>query len=244
MGAIPNCTNKANQSTNEDETEGNEVEKTEDEKESLSEDESASAHESTEASTSKEQLGSATNINRQAEHLKSEAEKLVHRAEEKVGQTFKRAEEKVKRIMDTSNVVDTLKQVEKTFMGKMDAVISEIRSYSQQVTDAARSQGAAVAANARRLGQHVTEKILGRKETPTERATHWVTDHWYLLAFFVTLVLAIPVAWYLKCRCCHNAPQTNKPAVPARSHSRTKQPRATGTAAGTRRAHQATSDEE
>lgn len=232
MGAIPRCTNEAGRSTNGDEVEEDEAAKDE---ELVSEDESVSEEES----TSKEKRASATNIHRQAEHLKAEAEKLVHRAEEKVGKTFKRAEEKVKRIMDTSNIVDTLKQVEKTFMGKMDAVIGEIRSYSQQVTDAARSQGAAVAANARRLGQHVTERFLGRKETPTERVTHWICDHhWYLVAFFVTLVLAIPVAWYLKCRCC----RTSKPALPARSRSRTKQPR--GAAAGARRTHRVTSDEE
>ena len=95
------------------------------------------------------------------DQLKKKTSEFVKLAEDKVGATFKKAEEKVKNLMDT-NVVESLKQVERTFLSKLDTVIEEIRKYTGQVSETVQSRGAAFAKNAKHLGKQVSHRITGR----------------------------------------------------------------------------------
>ena len=238
---IPDCTNPEEDSSlgsNDEQSDSGNV---------SDQDQEASAGEQVEEE-SVDQQGN-TNV----DHLKKKTSEFVKRAEDKVGATLKKAEEKVKNLIMDTNVVESLKQVERTFLSKLDTVIEEIRKYTAQVSDTVQSHGATFAKHAKHIGNQVSHRITGRPLAPVpwwERIIDWAVTNWYLVAMAVSLLVLIPSICFLRCAWCKSSAT---PTRRLRSNSGQKTAASTATATATsptgvhhrtaRRA-KATSDEE
>lgn len=233
---IPNCTNPIEDVSPGSNGEQSDLENVSEEEPNGSEGESAEQESTDQRSVNVDQI-------------KKKTSEFVKLAEDKVGETFKKAEKKVKNLIMDTNVVESLKQVEKSFLGKLDAVIEEIRKYSAQVSESVQSRGAAFAKQAKHLGNQVSHRLTGRPLAPLpwwERVIDWTVANWYIVAMVVSLLVLIPTICFFKCAWCKSgaAPTRRLRSGSGHKAATTATSPTTGVHHRTTRRAKATSDEE
>lgn len=104
--------------------------------------------------------------------------------------------------MNQTHLSDTLKQAEKSMLGRLDSLIASIRGYSKVAMAEAAKQATVIskhlAAYAHQAAVALNLKSASVAASPLEELLFIGRQYWYIIAAVLTLLLAIPLVWVIR----------------------------------------------